>query len=96
MQSLQTDGLSSLIEERGTMAIEIYTLLPPILQNSVPCGADGLLGDAHDAAHGPVVHSHFIEEMEEKLSLAFKSQKDFIPLPPKSIGRWNKDSAITV
>ena len=28
-----------------------YTLclLPPILHNPVPCGADGLLGDAHDA-----------------------------------------------
>jgi len=29
-----------------------YTLclLPPILHNPVSCGADGLLGDAHDAA----------------------------------------------
>ena len=44
-----------------------YTLclLPPILHNPVSCGADGLLGDAHDAAHGLVVQSHLIEDEEE-------------------------------
>ena len=44
-----------------------YTLclLPPILHNSVPCGADGLLGDAHDVAHGLVVHAHLVEDEEE-------------------------------
>ncbi len=31
----------------------------------MPCGADGLLGDAHDAAHGLVVHAHFVEDEEE-------------------------------
>ena len=31
----------------------------------MPCGADGLLGDAHDAADGLVVHTHFIENEEE-------------------------------
>jgi len=41
-----------------------YSLLPPILQNPVPCGADGLLGDAHDAAHVLVAHTHFIEDEE--------------------------------
>ena len=41
-----------------------YSLLC-ILLNSVPCGADGLLGDAHDAAHVLVVHAHFVEEEEE-------------------------------
>ena len=58
--------------------------------------SDGLLGDSHDAVDGLIVHAHFVEEMEEKLSLAVKSQKDFIPLHPKSIGRWNKSLAITV
>ena len=29
------------------------------------CRADGLLGDAHDAAHGLVVHAHFVEDEEE-------------------------------
>ena len=34
-------------------------------KNPVSCGADGLLGDAHDAAHGLVVHTHLIEDEEE-------------------------------
>ena len=45
--------------------------------------ADGLLGDAHDAAHGLIVHAHFVEDEEENLSLAVKSQKDFISLYPQ-------------
>ena len=40
-------------------------LLPPILHNPVSCGADGFLGDAHDATHGLVVHAHFVEDEEE-------------------------------
>ena len=31
----------------------------------MPCGADGLLSDAHDAAHVLVAHTHFIENEEE-------------------------------
>lgn len=44
-----------------------YTLclLPPILHNSVSCGANGLLGDAHDAADVAVFHAHLIEDEEE-------------------------------
>ena len=42
-------------------------LLPSILLNSVSCGADGLLGGAHDAAHGLIVHAHFVED--EAISL---------------------------
>ena len=44
-----------------------YTLclLPPILHNPVSCGADGLLRDAHDAAHGLVVHAHLVEDDED-------------------------------
>ena len=41
-----------------------YSLLC-ILLNPVPCRADGLLGDAHDAAHVLVVHAHFVEDEEE-------------------------------
>ena len=39
-------------------------LLPPILLNPVPCRADGLLGDAHDAAHDLFVHN-LVEDEEE-------------------------------
>ena len=44
-----------------------YTLclLPPILHNPVSCGANGLLGDAHDAADVAVFQSHLIEDEEE-------------------------------
>ncbi len=49
-------------------------------KNPVPCGkatgrrrnvgnADDLLGDAHDAAPGLIVHARIVEEMEENLSL---------------------------
>ena len=31
----------------------------------MPCGADGLLGDAHDAAHVLVFQPHFVEDEEE-------------------------------
>lgn len=44
-----------------------YTLclLPPILLNPISCGADGLLRDAHDAAHVAVFQAHFVEDEEE-------------------------------
>ena len=51
-----------------TLTIRAYFhlfLLPPILQNPVPCGADGLLGDAHDAVYVAVFHAHFGEDEEE-------------------------------
>ena len=48
----------------------LISLLSPVLQNPVPCGADGLLGDANDATHGLIVHAHFVEDEEENLSLA--------------------------
>ena len=40
-------------------------LLLHILLNSVPCRADGLLGDAHDAAGFAVIQAHLIEDGEE-------------------------------
>ena len=51
-----------------TLIIRAYFhlfLLPPILQDPVPCGADGLLGDAHDAADVAVVQAHLVENEEE-------------------------------
>ena len=43
-----------------------YTLclLLPILHNPVSCGADGLLGDAHDAADVAVFQAHLVEDEE--------------------------------
>ena len=41
------------------------TSLLHILLNPVSCGADGLLGDAHDAAHILIFHAHFVEDEEE-------------------------------
>ena len=40
-------------------------LLLCILLNSVPCGADGLLSDTHDAAHVLVFKAHFVEDEED-------------------------------
>ena len=34
----------------------------------MPCRADGLLSDAHDAAHVLVLHAHFVEDEEEDIS----------------------------
>ena len=39
-------------------------LFLPILHNPVSCGADGLLGDAHDAADVAVVQAHLVEDEE--------------------------------
>jgi hypothetical protein len=44
---------------------QFYPLFPPILHNPEPCGADGLLRDAHDVVDGLVVHTHFVEDEEE-------------------------------
>ena len=57
-----------------------YTLclLPPILHNPVSCGADGLLRDAHDAAHGLVVHAHLVEDEEEGWSIWLNRLKNCI------------------
>ena len=39
--------------------------MPTILLNSVPRGAEGLLGDAHDAADVLVFPAHLVENEEE-------------------------------
>jgi len=54
-----------------------------ILHNPVPCGADGLLGDAHDTAHVLIFHAHFVEDEEEGVNLYYLiriSPKLFVPL----------------
>jgi len=40
-------------------------LLPHILHNPISCGADGLLGDAHDAADVAGFQAHLVEDEEE-------------------------------
>ena len=39
-----------------------------MVKNSVPCGADGFLGDTHEAT--PNLHTYLVEDEEEKLSLS--------------------------
>ena len=46
-------------------SLPISPLLPPILHNPVSCGADGLLGDAHDAANVAVFQAHLEEDEKE-------------------------------
>ncbi len=46
--------------------------------------ADGLLGDAHDAAHVLVLHAHFIKDEEEDISqLSTFVWELFVPLHRK-------------
>ena len=53
------------------LLIKESNLLLHILLNPVPCGADGLLGDAHDAVDGLIVHTHFVEDEEEGVTSPF-------------------------
>ena len=43
----------------------LASLLLHILQDSVSCGTDGLLGDAHDAANVAVFQAHLEEDEKE-------------------------------
>ena len=45
----------------------LLKLLLHILHNPVSCGADGFLGDAHDAVYVAVFHAHFVEDEEESV-----------------------------
>jgi len=47
---------------------KLLKLLLHILLYPVPCGAGGLLDDAHDTVHILVVHAHFLEDEEEDIS----------------------------
>ena len=42
-----------------------FLLFLHILLNPVSCGADGLLGDAHDAAYVLVFQAHLVEDEED-------------------------------
>ena len=55
-----TWGIAAVIPKY--LSLRPQPLLLPILHNPVSCGADGLLGDAHDAAYGLIVHVHFVED----------------------------------
>ena len=50
-----------------------FLLFLHILLNPVSCGADGLLGDAHDAADVAVFHAHLVEDEEEGVMGGFGS-----------------------
>ena len=53
-------------------------------ENPVPCGAGGLLDDAHDTVHILVVHAHFIEDEEEDISqLSIFVSETFRTFAPK-------------
>jgi hypothetical protein len=52
IQPLIPPQWASLMDGRMSRYGNRCPLLPPILHNPVPCWADGLLGDAHDAADG--------------------------------------------
>ena len=51
-------------------------------KNPISCGADGLLGDAHDAADVAVFQSHLVED-EERLRVGERSSRieGFSPSP---------------
>ena len=54
---------ASFVDGRTSRCGDRFCLrLPIILHNPVPCGTDGLLGDAHDATHVFVVHTHFVAD----------------------------------
>ena len=75
IQPLIPPQWASLMDGRMSRYGNRCPLLSPILQNPVPCGkatgrrvsgnADGLLGDAHDAADVAVFHAHLVEDEEE-------------------------------
>ena len=46
---------------------KLFKLLLHLLLNPVSCGADGLLGNAHDAADVLVFQAHLVEDEEESV-----------------------------
>ena len=53
--------------------LSLRLLLLHILLNPVSCGADGLLGDAHDAADVAVFKAHLVEDEEESVVGSLRS-----------------------
>ena len=58
------NGTHSTNQPHTSYYSNLASLLLPILQDPVSCGADGFLGDAHDATHGLVVQAHLVEDKE--------------------------------
>ena len=59
------NGTHSTNQPHTSYYSNLASLLLHILQNPVSCGADGLLGDAHDAADVAVFQTHLVEDEEE-------------------------------
>ena len=59
------NGTHSTNQPHTSYYSNLASLLLPILQDPVSCGADGLLGDAHDAADVLVFHAHLVENEED-------------------------------
>ena len=59
------NGTHSTNQPHTSYYSNLASLLLPILQDPVSCGADGLLGDAHDAADVLVFHAHLVEDEED-------------------------------
>ena len=58
-----TWGIAAVIPKY--LSLRPQPLLLPILHNPVSCGADGFLGDAHDAADVAVFQAHLVEDEED-------------------------------
>ena len=59
------NGTHSTNQPHTSYYSNLASLLLPILQDPISCGADGLLGDAHDAADVLVFHAHLVENEED-------------------------------
>ena len=59
------NGTHSTNQPHTSYYSNLASLLLPILQDPVSCGADGLLGDAHEALDVAVVQAHLVENEEE-------------------------------
>ena len=58
------NGTHSTNQPHTSYYSNLASLLLPILQDPVSCGADGLLGDAHDATDVAVFQAHLVEDKE--------------------------------
>ena len=59
------NGTHSTNQPHTSYYSNLASLLLPILQDPVSCGADGFLGDAHDAANVAVFQAHLEEDEED-------------------------------
>ena len=66
MRGVSSSNVDKLKNIYNGSTINAY-LIFHILHNPVSCGADGLLGDAHDTADVLIFQAHFIENEEESV-----------------------------